>query len=208
MSEREKESMTKKKNKVLALNRYYRMTKFYEFLKMTAWKGAKVIAIFVLIFLLVDYYFLDTRAIFDSIVTDFSTFSILAIFFISETILGLIPPEIFIAWSSQMTKPWWTLLGLATLSYAGGIAAYFIGKAMYTIPKIRANIEVKIAKQITMLKKWGGLFIVIGALLPLPHSIVSMACGLVQFNFKQYLLWALFRYLRFIIYALVIFNVW
>lgn len=200
--------MINKKNKVLAMNRYYRMTKFYDFLKSTAIKGGTVIAIFIVLFLIVDYYLLDTRAIFDSIVTEFSTLSILTIFFVSETILGLIPPEIFIVWSSQMPLPWLTLLGLASLSYAGGILAYFIGKAMFAIPSVREKIEVKLAKQITMLKKWGGLFILIGALLPLPHSIVSMACGLVRYNFGHYLLWAMFRYLRFVIYALVIFNVW
>jgi membrane protein YqaA with SNARE-associated domain len=200
--------MTKKKNKVLALNRYYRMTKFYDFLKATAIKGGIGIAIFLVIFLCIDYYFIDMRAMFDSIVTEFSTFSILTIFFVSETIFGLIPPEIFIAWSSQMPMPWLTLFGLASLSYIGGIAAYFIGNAIYNIPSVRSNIETKLAKHINMLRKWGGVFIVIGALLPLPHSIVSMACGLVRFNFRQYLVWALFRYLRFYIYALVIFNVW
>lgn len=200
--------MTKKKNKVLAMNRYYRMTKFYDFLKATAIKGGTAIAIFLVIFLFVDYYLLDTRAIFNSIVTEFSTLSIFAIFFASETIFGLIPPEIFIAWSSKMSMPWLTLLGLASISYTGGIVAYFIGKAIYSIPKVRANIEIKLAKHIDMLRKWGGIFIVIGALLPLPHSIVSMACGLVRFNFGHYLLWALFRFLRFFIYAAVIFNVW
>jgi hypothetical protein len=34
-----------------------------------------------------------------------------------------------------------------------------------------------------------------------------MACGLIKYNFKHYLLWSLFRFARFIVYALVIFQV-
>jgi hypothetical protein len=43
--------------------------------------------------------------------------------------------------------------------------------------------------------------------LPIPHSVVGIACGLIKYDFKYYLVWALFRYVRFIIYAFVIFKV-
>jgi len=75
------------------------------------------------------------------------------------------------------------------------------------IPAIKNHIENKIAKHIVNLRKWGGLFVFIGAMLPIPHSVVSLACGLIKYNFKHYLLWALFRYVRFILYALVIFQI-
>ncbi|MDG1188919.1 MAG: short-chain dehydrogenase, partial [Flavobacteriales bacterium] len=57
------------------------------------------------------------------------------------------------------------------------------------------------------LRKWGGVFVFLGAVSPLPHSMVSMACGLIKYNFKHYLLLSLFRYVRFLVYALVIFQV-
>jgi membrane protein YqaA with SNARE-associated domain len=96
---------------------------------------------------------------------------------------------------------------LASLSYLGGIIAYIAGQKLILIPAIKNHIENKIVKHITNLRKWGGLFVFIGAMLPLPHSIVSLACGLIKYKFKNYLLWALFRYLRFILYALVIFQI-
>ena len=89
----------------------------------------------------------------------------------------------------------------------GGIIAYYIGKSLFLIPSVKNHIENKIALHITNLRRWGGLFVFIGAMLPLPHSIVSLACGLINYNFKHYLLWALFRYVRFAIYALVIFQI-
>ncbi len=199
--------MQKRRKKLSHLNRYYKITKFYDFLKSTAIKGGITIGIFLILFIALDYYFLDTDAIFNSLVTNYTPTFILSIFFISETLLGLIPPEIFIAWAAKMSSPWLYLFFLATLSYLGGVCAYLLGKLIFLIPSVKNYIENKIASHIVNLRKWGGLFVVVGALLPLPHSVVSFACGLIKYNFKHYLLWATFRFLRFYLYATVIFNV-
>ena len=196
-----------KTQKVLALNRYYKITKFYDFLRSTAIKGGIVIGIVISVFIVLDYYVLDTMAILNAFVANYSAGLILSIFFISETILGLLPPEIFIAWSSKMSNPWLYLFIIASLSYLGGVCAYFLGKLIFLIPSVKNYIENKIAVHINNLRKWGGLFVFVGAMLPLPHSIVSLACGLIKYKFNHYLLWAIFRYLRFYIYALVIFKI-
>src|SRR5690606_23775210 len=116
-----------KRNRMVALNRYYKITKFYDFLKSTAIKGGITIAVVLALFVFLEYYFLDTRAMLDALVNNYSRESILGVFYISETILGLLPPEIFIAWSAKMSHPWIYLSVLATLSYLGGITAYYLG---------------------------------------------------------------------------------
>lgn len=189
------------------MNRYYRITKFYTFLKDTSIKAGITIFIIGLLLLGLEHFFLDFNAMLDKLVTTFSPQAILAIFALSETFFGLIPPEIFIAWSAKSAEPLLFLLFLASLSYIGGIIAYLIGKLLLQIPSIRVHLEKKIAGHIANLRKWGGLFVFIGAMLPIPHSVISMACGLIKYNFRQYLLWALFRYLRFGIYALAIFQI-
>jgi membrane protein DedA with SNARE-associated domain len=68
-------------------------------------------------------------------------------------------------------------------------------------------MENKIAKHIANLRKWGGFFVFVGAMLPVPHSVISLASGLIKYNFKSYLLWALFRFARFAMYAAVIFQI-
>ena len=55
--------------------------------------------------------------------------------------------------------------------------------------------------------KWGGVLIVVGALLPLPFSIASMAPGLINYNFGHYLLFGLSRFPRYVIYAIPIFLI-
>ncbi len=194
------------KDKLAVLNRYYKITNFYDFLKNTAIKGGITVAVVLVVFFVLDYYFLDTQAILNSLVTSYSPAFILSIFYISETILGLLPPEIFIAWSSKMGEPLLFLFILAFLSYLGGITAFGLGKLIGHLPSVHNRLENKIAKHIVNLRKWGGFFVVIGAMLPLPHAIVSFACGLIEYDFKSYLLWALFRFIRFAIYGWIIFG--
>lgn len=193
--------------KIKTLNRYYKITNFYAFLKNMAIKGGIGLFVMLALFVVLDYFFLDTEAIFNSLVTKYSTEVILLTFFISETILGLIPPDIFIAWSAKTSQPWANLFLIALLSYLGGVCSYFIGKLIAHIPSVNNYLHTKIGNHIANLRKWGGFFILVGALLPLPHSIVSIACGLIDYKFKHYALWALFRFLRFYLYAAAIFNI-
>lgn len=189
------------------LNRYYKITKFYTFLKDTAFKAAIAVFGFVALLVFLEYFVLDFDVLLNNLVENYSPNVVFSSFLISETILGLVPPEIYIAWASKSATPWLFLLTLATLSYIGGVLAYLIGGRLFLVSSIKRHIENKISQHIVNLRKWGSIFVVLGAVSPIPHSLVSMACGLIKFNFKQYLLWALFRYLRFIIYGLVIFQV-
>lgn len=189
------------------INRYYKITRFYPFLKDIALKGGITVIIFALIILGLELFILDINTLLNHLVTTYSPQIIFSFFLVSETVLGLIPPEAFIAWASKSTTPWLFLFLLATISYAGGIIAYMIGNRMLLIPSVKNHLENKIAKHISNLRKWGGFFIFVGAMLPVPHSVVSLASGLIKYNFKHYLIWALFRYVRFVIYALVIFQI-
>lgn len=189
------------------LNRYYRITQFYPFLKNTAYKGGTVAAVFVLLLLSLEIFLLDFNLILNNLVNTYSPKIIYSVFLLSETFLGLVPPEMFIAWASKLEIPWGALFILATLSYIGGIISYFLGTRLFLIPSVKNHIENKIQKHIVNLRKWGGIFVFLGAVSPVPHSVVSLASGLIGYNFKSYLLWSLFRYMRFIFYALIIFGI-
>lgn len=193
--------------RLLLLNRYYRISRFYSFLKATAIRGGIVIIGFVLLLVGLELFVLDINSMLSNLVELYSPPIVFLFFLSSETFLGLVPPEIFLAWSAKSASPWLFLFILATLSYLGGIISYFVGKSLFLIPTIKNYIENKIANHIVNLRKWGAMFIVLGAISPVPHSIVSLASGLINFNFKHYLLWALFRFLRFVVYGLIIFKI-
>ena len=54
------------------LNRYYKITQFYSFLKDTALKGGIVIVTFVTILLALEYLFLDFNALLNNLVATYS----------------------------------------------------------------------------------------------------------------------------------------
>ncbi|WBX78514.1 short-chain dehydrogenase [Tenacibaculum ovolyticum] len=198
----------KKNNKphVKRLHNYYQRTGFYMFiwesLKKAFWPivGA-VIAVF-----LFNKYVYNINDGLQTVTETFSRIGVLTVFFISETILGLIPPEIFIAWSKKTGAPVLNLSLLATLSYFGGLTAYFIGRASLKIDSVKNYLEVKMAKNLKNTSKWGGFLILVGALLPLPFAISCLTAGMIKYPFKNVVIFGLFRFLRFAIYAWAIFK--
>ena len=189
------------------IHRYYKITRFYSFLKTTAYQAFFMIVIFVLLLMAINFFIIDINLLINNILETYSPKLVIICFLISESILGLIPPEIFILWSSKSGSPFLFLFALATVSYIGGAVSYFIGMRISLMPVVSKHVERNIKQHIINLRKWGGLFIVLGAISPIPHSIVSIGAGLIDYKFKYYLLWSLFRYLRFVIYYLVIVQV-
>ena len=196
-----------KKSKLRLLHQYYSYTGFYSFVKTSLVKALLPISIFIISLWLINEFFIDFNDLFTSITSTFNPLIVLAVFFASESLLGLIPPEIFIAWAGKTEMPVFFLTMLAVLSYVGGIISFFIGKAISNMPSVYNYLEVKMDKHVKMIRKWGGFLIVVGALLPIPFAITSIAAGLIHYKFKNYLLFGLFRFVRFYLYALVIFNV-
>ena len=196
-----------KKSKIRLLHQYYSYTGFYSFVKSSIGKAIIPIILFIVALWVVHAFVIDFDDLFTSITTTFSPIAILSVFFASESVLGLIPPEIFIAWADQTQTPIFYLSMLASLSYAGGIISYFIGRAIANMPSVYEYLELKMYKHVKMIRKWGGFLIVVGALLPIPFSMTSIAAGLIKYDFKHYLLFGLLRFVRFYLYAVVIFNV-
>lgn len=196
-----------KKSRIRLLHQYYSYTGFYSFVKSSIGKAIMPIAIFIVSLWVIHAFVIDFDDLFTSITTTFSPIAILSVFFASESILGLIPPEIFIAWADKTQVPILYLSLLATLSYLGGVISYFIGRGIAKMPSVYEYLELKMHKHVKMIRKWGGFLIVVGALLPIPFSMTSIAAGLIRYDFKHYLLFGTLRFLRFYLYAVVIFSV-
>ena len=207
--------MEKKKRKrkkrtefiVKRLHNYYGRTGFYMFVWESMKKAFFPIVLAVIALFIFNKYVYDINKGLETITETFSSLGILITFFVSETILGLIPPEIFIAWTKKTTSPVFNLALLATLSYCGGLLSYFIGKMTLKIKSVKIYLEVKMAENLKNTKKWGGFLIIVGALLPLPFSAACLAAGMIKYPFKNVVLFGLFRFLRFTIYAWAIFQV-
>ena len=199
--------MKRKKSKTQLLHQYYKYTGFYSFVVDSIKKvTVPVILIIAALFLFNRYVFTIDDGL-ELLTKTFSRTGVLITFFLSETLLGLIPPEIFIAWSKKTASPVVSLVILASLSYFGGLLSFFIGKTILKIASVKNYLEIKMAKYLKNTSKWGGFLILIGALLPVPFSITCMAAGMIKYPFKGVVLFGLFRFLRFALYAWAIFSV-
>jgi len=131
------------------------------------------------------------------------------VFAVSEVVVGIIPPEIFFVWALNSTSTKFYIIDVALLSiisYAAGIIGYFIGKWFHGsrfYAFIHGNYLYQYEK---FLRKFGGFLIVVAAATPLPFSGICILVGSVQYNFRKFLLFASTRFLRFALYAWVIWQ--
>ena len=200
---------TKRSNKRRAklVHKYYSRTGFYLFVWESIKKAILPILGVILVIFLFNKYVYNINEGLRNFTETFSRITVISVFFISETILGLIPPEIFIAWSKKTETPILNLSILAVLSYFGGLLSYFIGRMALKVNSVKNYLEVKMADNLKNTRKWGGILILVGALLPLPFSIACMTAGMIKYPFKNVVFLGLFRLARFAIYAWAIFKV-
>ncbi len=196
-----------KKSRAKLLHQYYKYTGFYRFVLRSLKKAALPVLGIIIVLFLLNKYVLSIDDGLEFINTQLSVTGVFITFFISESFLGLIPPEIFIGWAKKTTSPIFNLTLLAILSYSGGIISYYIGKKAAELKAAKRYLEKKLAKHLKNTSKWGGFLIIVGALLPIPFSITCMAAGIIKYPVKGVFLFGLFRFARFAIYAWAIFNI-
>jgi len=203
---KKKDEKSPKKPRWRLLHQYYSYTGFYSFVGKSVKKAILPIILFIAAILALDYFVLDLNKLLVTVTETYPPAGILAVFFLSESLLGLVPPELFIAWSGKSAYPIFYLSLLAAASYLGGIVSYFIGVSITKIPAVKKQMELNLAKHIRNTRKWGGFLIIVGALLPIPFAMTSIAAGFIRFPFVSYLMFGLLRFVRFYLYALVIFE--
>ncbi len=170
------------------------------------WSGIKIILLWgvvVIPIILIARYLIDLNPFFQFLTDNLSDAFILLVFFVSESFLGMIPPDFFVIWTGKFESPLFFLFILGLLSYAGGVISYYIGHWLSVRPKIKAYSERTLEKYIALIRKWGGAFIIIAALFPFsPFSMVVMAVSLLRYPLKLYLFFSIARILRFLIQGL------
>lgn len=173
--------------------------------------SVKIIGIYLIIvvpFILIMKRLVDFNNIFQFLTDNFSDAFVFVLFTISESFLGMIPPDFFVIWAAKFNSPVLFLSLLGILSYAGGVVSYFIGHWLAETPRIKAYSERVLDKYIILIRKLGGAFIIIAALFPFsPYSMVVMAVALLKYPFRLYLLFAISRIARFLIQGVLYLDI-
>ncbi|RLD84194.1 MAG: short-chain dehydrogenase [Bacteroidetes bacterium] len=204
-----KKKRTRKKQ-IELYHSYYKRTGLYKFLGINFIKLIlMLVGIIVLILVLdqiVDFKLQQDRL--QHFVDQHNPFFVFTFFLLTESFMGFIPPDIFMVWGrAKFPENAYLIVGvLGTLSYIGGINAYFLGVLIRRFPTVEKFIQRKYGKNFELIEKWGGIVIIMAALFPLPFAMISTIAGIVKYPFRTFLLYGLTRYIRFFLYAVVIFG--
>ncbi len=189
---------------------YYKRSGLYRFLGINFLKLILILAGIIALILILDH-FIDFKARQDELqhyVEKHNPLFVFTFFLSTESFMGLIPPDIFIIWAKARFPeyPYRIVTVLGTLSYIGGINAYFLGKLIRRFPRVERYIQKKYEKNFDLIGKWGGVVIIMAALFPLPFAMISTIAGIVKYPFKNFLIYGTTRYIRFYLYAMAIFG--
>lgn len=131
------------------------------------------------------------------------------VFMISEVVFGIIPPEFFMVWSvkSGLFDAYaLDILFLSIISFGAGVVGYHIGSLLIYTSWFTSFKKRFLLKYEEQLLKYGGFLIFVGALTPLPFSAICMLVGAYNYSFKKFLMFASFRFVRYALYAFIIWE--
>jgi len=195
----------------ISLKGHHRSNKkrgLYSYMWLTSLKIAGIYILIIVPFILIGKHLIDFNRVFQFLTDHLSDGLVFMVFVISESFLGMIPPDLFVIWTTKFNSPFLFLVILGLLSYMGGVFSYLIGYWLSKRPRIKAYSERVLEKYILLVRKWGGAFIIIAALFPFsPYSMVIIAVSLLKYPFKLYLLFAITRIARFLIQGVLYLNI-
>ncbi|MDP3916246.1 MAG: hypothetical protein Q8R96_21175 [Bacteroidota bacterium] len=127
----------------------------------------------------------------------------------SELFFGLFPPELFMLWAlkaGNTTSYVINIIFFTAVSMGAGHLAYWGGWYLAKVFGKRIHNQKFISKYLPVVKKFGGLLIIIAAFTPLPWATISLVMGTVGYDYRKFSLYSISRIIRFIIYGFLIFQ--
>jgi len=132
------------------------------------------------------------------------------VFFASEVLFGLVPPEFFmLVWilhKVSLMEFVINLILLTVISYLSGVIGYFIG-SNFSKTTIYKKLHVRYLIQYdAQLKRYGVFLVMVAAVTPIPYSATCMLAGSVGLPFKRFLLIGVLRVVRFAAYGYMVWS--
>ncbi|MBO3697199.1 YqaA family protein [Roseivirga sp. E12] len=182
---------------------------FYNYFSQNLIKGFVYLLVLIGLVIIFKSTFKSQYDVIEHAVSD-SYYLMFFIFLISEFFVGILPPELFMIWSSD--DPWHYYLTAVTtmtlVSLFAGWLNYRIGKRLGEKEFFMNFVKkrLKFDKYQQRYEQYGSGLIIVSALTPLPFALVSMLTGTLAYPQKKYLMFASFRIIRFVVYGIIVWN--
>ena len=180
---------------------------FYNYFSKNLIKGILYLVILVVLLILFKNYFQTQYDTIEHWVSD-DYLLMLVIFVVSEILVGILPPELFMIWSKDDPIMVYTIIVIvmALLSIGAGWLNFAVGKVISTKDFFHRWFDKRLKKYQMRYDQYGGGFIIVAALTPLPYSLISLVTGSMDYPLKKYLIYSSFRILRFVVYGIIIWH--
>ena len=99
---------------------YFRRSGFYRFAVKNLIILAAIVAGLFGIFTFIERHIIDLGMVFETFVSKLITGWVYVVFFLSESLLGLLPPDFFILWAKGFEQPYHVVTILASLYFILG----------------------------------------------------------------------------------------
>lgn len=128
---------------------------------------------------------------------------------LTDTFTFPIPTDTYLIVAVASAKPMLpTMAAISLVSLIAGNCAYFVGPFLTRVPYIKDRIEAFRPRGERLFKRWGVGAVAIGALTPLPYSVICWFAGIYKMPYRRFALSTLFRIPRMVGYYLLIANQW
>jgi len=182
---------------------------FYNYFSQNLIKGFIYLLVLIGLIIVFKSTFKSQYDMIEHAVSD-SYYLMFFIFLISEFFVGILPPELFMIWSSD--DPWHYYVTAVTtmtmVSLFAGWLNYRVGKKLgekeFFMNFVKKRLRFK--KYQERYEQYGSGLIIVSALTPLPFALVSMLTGTLAYPQKKYLMFASFRIIRFVVYGIIVWN--
>jgi len=134
---------------------------------------------------------------------------VFSLFLVSEFVFGIIPPEFFMIWSQRhgdLSVFMNNVSLLMVISYVAGVFGYWFGAYLNTTRIYRLVKKRIFGKFEKHFYKYGGFLVIVAAVTPIPFSGICMLVGSLRYPFNKFLLFAMARFVRFTVYAAIIWQ--
>lgn len=182
---------------------------FYNYFSQNLIKGFVYLLVLIGLIIVFKSTFKNQYDLIEHAVSD-SYYLMFFIFLVSEFFVGIIPPELFMIWSTD--DPWHyyvTAVVMMTLvSLFAGWLNYRIGTKLGEKEFFMSFVQkrLKFKKYQQRYEQYGSGLIIVAALTPLPFALVSMLTGTLGYPQKKYFTYASFRIIRFVVYGIIVWN--
>jgi len=137
----------------------------------------------------------------ESIISTFGFFGLIFVVMILDIVVQPIPPDIIVFGAGLSGESvFYPALLTGVGSLLGATVAFFLGKKFGPDEFIKWFGERKFQQGEKLIKKWGGWAVAVGALTPVPYSAICWVSGILQMNYKKFIVISAFtRIPRFLV---------